>query len=141
MFAFIKAFVAGLIAMLVCNQGLLWLLDRAAVANTASWSTQDLAVTGLPVVAWLALWGALWGLVIWLLVRRAQAAGYYVGAVILAGLLVTGVSLAIAPWLDGPVFGVPLAGYRKNAIVVVLGANAAYGLGFALLMRLLHPPR
>lgn len=141
MFAFIKAFFAGLIAMLGFNQGLLWLLDRAAVANTSSWSAQDLLGTGVPVIGWLALWGALWGLVIWLLVRRAEAAGYYVGAIILGGVMLTGVAAAISPWLDNAVFGVSLAGYPMNAVGVVLAANAAYGLGFALLMRLFHPPR
>lgn len=141
MFAFIKAFVAGLIAMLGFNQGLLWLLDRAAIANTTSWSTQSLLGTGIPVVAWLALWGALWGLVIWSLVRRAEAAGYYVGAIILGAVLLTGVAVAVTPWLGSAVFGVSLVGYAMNAIGVVLAANAAYGLGFAALMRLFHPPR
>ncbi|HET7315380.1 hypothetical protein [Salinisphaera sp.] len=141
MFAFIKAFVAGLIAMLGCNQGLLWLLDDADIANTTTWSTHGLVGTGLPVVAALALWGALWGLVIWPLVRNAEAAGYYVGAIILGAVLVTGVSLAIAPWVGGALFGVALAGYTKDMIGVALAANAAYGLGFAILMRLFHPPR
>lgn len=141
MFAFIKAFVAGLIAMLGFNQGLLWLFDRLSIANTTSWSPQDLPGTGIPVVAWLALWGALWGLVVWSLVRRAEAAGYYVGAIILGGALLTGAAAAITPWLGGAVFGVSLTGYAMNAIGVVLAANAAYGLGFAVIMRLLHPPR
>lgn len=141
MFAFIKAFVAGLIAMLTFNQGLLWLLDRAQIANTMSWRLQDLFGTAIPVVAWLALWGALWGLVIWSLVRRAEAAGYYVGAVILGAVLLTGVAVVVTPWLGGTVFGVSLLGYAMNAIGVMLAANAAYGLGFAVLMRLFHPPR
>lgn len=141
MFAFIKAFVAGLIAMLLFNQGLLYGLDRVALATTNSWSTQEWLGTDVPVVAWLALWGALWGLVIWFLVRHAEAAGYYIGAIILGAVLLTGVSLAIAPWLGSAAFGVALAGYSMHAITVLLGANAAYGLGFAILMRLFHPPR
>lgn len=141
MFAFIKAFVAGIVAMLGFNQGLLWLIDRADIAETTVWSTRGLADTGLPVVGALVIWGALWGLVIWALIRSAEAAGYYVGALILGAVLVTGVSLAIAPWVNGALFGVPLAGYDTHAIGVVLAANAAYGLGLAILMRLLHPPR
>lgn len=139
--AFIKAFIAGLIAMLVFNQGLLGLLEQAEVANTTYWSTRDLFVAGVPVLAWLALWGALWGLVIWWLVRSTEAAGYYVSTIILGAVLLTGVSLIITPWLDSAVFGVPLASYTMDTIVVVLGANAAYGLGFAILMRLFHPSR
>lgn len=141
MFAFIKAFIAGLIAVLIFNQGALWLIDRAALANTMSWDTQSLFGTGIPVIAWLALWGALWGLVIWSLVRRAEAAGYYVGAIILGAVLLTAVAVAITPWVGSAVFGVSLVGYSMNAIGVVLAANAAYGLGFAILMRLFHPPR
>ncbi|KEZ78118.1 hypothetical protein [Salinisphaera hydrothermalis] len=141
MFAFIKAFVAGLIAIVVFNQGALWLIDRAGFAQVATWSTQGLMHTDVPVIAWQALWGGLWGLVIWLLIRRAEAAGYYVGAIILGAVLLTGVALAVTPWLGMGLFGVLLVGYSMNAIGVALAANAAYGLGFALLMRLFHPPR
>lgn len=141
MFAFIKAFVAGVIAVLIFNQGALWLIDRAGFAQITTWSTHDLLSTGVPVIAWQALWGGLWGLVIWPLIRRAEAAGYYVGAIILGAVLLTGVALAVTPWLGVALFGVLLVGYSMNAIGVALAANAAYGLGFALLMHLFHPPR
>lgn len=141
MFAFIKAFVAGLIAMLGFNQGLLWALGRWTSANTTSWSTHDLWGSGVPIVAWLALWGALWGLVVWFLIRRAEAAGYYVGAIILGTVLLSGVVLAITSLVPSATFGVALDGYAMNKIGVLLAANAAYGFGFAVLMRLFHPPR
>jgi riboflavin transporter FmnP len=139
--ALFKAFFAGLIAMFVCNQGLLWILDRLDFAETNFWNMDDPFGMGVSVLGWLCIWGALWGLVLWLLIRNAEAAGYYIGALILAAVLMTAVALAIAPWLGVPLFGVSLPSLAVDAVVALVIANAAYGLGFAILMRLFHPPR
>lgn len=139
--AYIKAFVAGVVAMLVANQAVLWGFDRLDVMQTIYWNTHDFMDTRVPVLAVLALWGAVWGLIIWSLIKSAQAAGYYVAAILFGAILLTGVSVALASWFGPGVFGVSLADYDMNAIAVVAGANAAYGLLFAIVMRVLHPLR
>lgn len=141
MFSFVKAFFAGLAAMLVFNQGALWLIDQTQWAHPEYWNMAPLWVPGFPVIAWLAIWGGLWGIVSWGLIRQAEAAGYYVGSVLMSGVLMTVVALLIALKVARPVFGVDLNDYAYDTIGVVLAANAAYGLGLAIFMRILHPYR
>lgn len=139
MLSFVKAFIAGLIAMLAFHQGGLWLLDWADVITTRFWDTRPLWETRVPMVAWLALWGGFWGPILWALTRNAEAAGYYVGALLVGAVLLTLVMLGLNVWLPADVFGVDLKVLDYETVGSVLAVNAAYGLGVAILMRVLHP--
>ncbi|WP_423822994.1 hypothetical protein V5738_03350 [Salinisphaera sp. SPP-AMP-43] len=141
MFAFIKAFIAGFIAMLTFHQGLLWLLDRAQVISAMAWSMTPAPLLGIPEVLALALWGGLWGLVIWFLIRHAEAAGYYVGAIILSAILLSAVALTVVPLVLGGSVQALIAGMTLHRVGIEMALNGSYGLGLAVLMRIMHPPR
>lgn len=141
MFAFIKAFIAGFIAMLTFHQGLLWLLDRAQVIPATAWSMASAPLIGIPVVLALGLWGGLWGLVIWFLIRNAEAAGYYVGAIILAAILLSAVALTAVPLALGTSVQALIGGFSLHRVGVEMALNGCYGLGLAVFMRIMHPPR
>ena len=141
MFAYIKAFIAGFIAVLAFHQGLLWLFDHFDVMTASAWNLAPVGPFGVPIVVSLAFWGALWGLVLWLLIRRAESAGYYVGAAILGAILPTLLAFSLVPLAKGMSVDSLLASLTLPRIGLAMALNGAYGLGFALLMRVMHPPR
>lgn len=141
MFAFIKAFVAGFIATLTFHQGLLWVFVAANLRSATVWNMAPMPPFGVPAVISLALWGGLWGMLLWLLIRRALAAGYYVGAIILGAIGPTLVYLFVVQWLKGSAMNDIIAGLSLAGVGMGLALNGAWGLGVAIFMRLMHPPR
>lgn len=141
MFAFIKAFVAGFIATLTFHQGLLWVFVAANLRSATVWNMAPMPPFGVPAVISLAFWGGLWGMLLWLLIRRALAAGYYVGAIILGAIGPTLVYLFVVQWLKGSAMNDIVAGLSLAGVGMGLALNGAWGLGVAIFMRLMHPPR
>lgn len=141
MFAYIKAFIAGFVSTLVFHQGLLWGLDRLGYVSATAWNLSPVAPLGIPLVVSLAFWGALWGLVLWFLIRRAEAAGYYVGALILGAILPTAVALTLVPLARGGDVESMMQGWTLHRIAIGMALNGFFGLGVAVLMRFMHPPR
>lgn len=134
----IKAFVAGVLAMLIFHQGALAGLHYLGATPIAAYAMTPGWPLGLPVLLSLAVWGGIWGVVLWGLIRNAEAAGYYVGAMILAALLLSVVHLFVLL----PLQGQPLAaGWDTHFSVGVLVLNALWGLGLALFMRVFKPLR
>ena len=97
MFAYIKALIAGLLSIIVFHQGLLWGLNQLDIVEATPWSLASVGGFGMPVLAWLCIWGAVWGVVLWPLIRNAQSAGYYVGAILLSAILPTLVAFSLVP--------------------------------------------
>lgn len=141
MFAYVKALVAGVVSMLAFHEGALWALDALGYVSAMPWHTEPATFFDVPGLVWLGAWGALWGLVLWALIRNAQAAGYYVGALILGAILVTLADLFGVPLLKGHGTDGMMAGLALDHIVTAMILNGVFGLGLALIMRLLHPPR
>ena len=142
MFAFIKAFVAGFVSTLTFHQGLLWLFIAAQLVPTGTpWKMTPVPPFDIPSVISLAFWGGLWGMLLWLLIRRAMAAGYYVGAIILGAIGPTLVALFIVQWLKGQTMTEIFDGLSMARVGVGLALNGFWGLGVAVFMRVMHPPR
>ena len=142
MFAFIKAFIAGFISTLTFHQGLLWLFGAAGVvAGATTWNMTPVPPFGVPSVISLAFWGGLWGMLLWLLIRRALAAGYYVGAIILGAIGPTLVYLFVVQWLKGQSMAEIFDHLSMARVGIGLALNGCWGLGVAVLMRIMHPPR
>lgn len=134
----IKAFVAGVLAMLVFYQGALAGLHYLDATPITAYTMSAGWLPGWPVLLLWTLWGGVWGIILWGLIRGTEAAGYYVGAIILAAILPS------AAYLFGalPLAGKPLAlGWDTHFIAGVLLLHALWGLGLALFMRLFKPPR
>lgn len=133
----IKAFVAGVLAMLVFHQGALAGLHYLGETSISAYDMTPAWPLGLPVLWSWSLWGGIWGVILWGLIRNAQAAGYYVGAMVLAALLPSAVYLLAVM----PLAGQPLAaGWDRHFIIGVLLLHALWGLGVALFMRVFKPP-
>jgi len=131
---YLKAFVAGFLSTLVFHQGLLYVLWLAGGSPRVPYEMTPVPPLGVPAVLSLAFWGGLWGIVIWPLLRTSTEKSYWARALILGAVQPTLVALFVVMPLKGR--GVA-GGWDPNLITGALILNGAWGLGVALLMRLL----
>ena len=132
----VKAFIAGFVSTLVFHQGLLWLLYVAGVSPRAPWDMTAVPPLRVPAVVSLAFWGGVWGIALWVLVRHSSGSAYWAKALVIGAL---GPSL-VAWFVVMPLKGMgPAGGWNPKIIVGALLLNGVWGLGVALLMRLLSP--
>jgi hypothetical protein len=130
-----KAFVAGFASTLVFHQGLLWLLYAGGFSPRAPWNLTPVPPLHVPAVISLAFWGGVWGIVLWALIGASDDGAYWIMALLIGAL---GPSL-IAWFVVMPMKGMGLAGgWDPKIIVGGLLLNGAWGLGTALLIRLLN---
>lgn len=134
-----RSFAAGFVSTLVFHQGVLALLHAAGAVPRAAWSLAPVPPFGVPSVLSLAFWGGLWGIVLWWLIRGRRGASYWWLALLWGALLPSAVALLIV----FPLKGMPVAGgWDPKILLGALLLNGAWGLGVALLMRLMGtPPR
>ena len=135
---FVKAFIAGFVSTLAFHQGVLALLYFAGAVPHAPYDLRAVPPLGLPAVISLAFWGGVWGAAIWSLLKHVGGAAYWVWAVVIGAI---GPS-AVALFIVYPLKGMPVAGgWDPKLLGTALLINGAWGLGLALLMRLLrHAP-
>lgn len=130
----VKWFIAGFVATLVFHQGLLGLLYVAGVSPRAPFDLTATAPLGIPQVISLAFWGGIWAVVLAPLLARLKAGSGWAGWVI-AGAL--GPSI-VALFIVFPLKGLPMAGgWDPKLIIGALLLNGAWGLGCAVILRLL----
>jgi hypothetical protein len=132
--SYVKAFIAGFLATLIFHQGLLALLHAAGPAP-APFNMTPTGPLGVPSVLSLAFFGGLWGIVLWLVIRGAAGARYWLLAVVVGAL---GPSI-VAWFVVMPLKGMgPAGGFDPKIIVGALLVNAAWGFGTGLLLRLMR---
>ena len=135
---FVKAFIAGFVSTLVFHQGVLALFYLGGAIPRAPYDLGAVPPLGIPAVISLALWGGVWAMAIWPLLKNVAGAAYWVRALVIGAI---GPS-AVALFLVFPLKGMPMAGgWGPKIIIAALILNGAWGVGMALLMRLLgHAP-
>ena len=132
--AYLKAFVAGFASTLVFHQGLLWVLYAGGFSPRAPWNMTPVPPLHAPAVISLAFWGGLWGIVLWALIGASSGSAYWIKAVVIGAL---GPSL-VAWFVVMPIKGLGAAGgWDPKIIVGALMLNGAWGIGTALLIRML----
>jgi hypothetical protein len=132
---FVQAFIAGFVSTLVFHQGVLALLYLAGAVPRAPYDLRAVPPLGLPAVISLAFWGGVWGAAIWSVLKHVGRAAYWVWAVVIGAIGPSAVALLIVY----PLKGMPVAGgWDPKLLGTALLLNGAWGLGLALLMRLLH---
>jgi hypothetical protein len=132
---YLKAFIAGFVSTLLFHQGLLWLLYMGGLSPMAPWNMTPVHPLRVPAVISLAFWGGVWGVVLWAFIRTARGAPYWWKALVLGAL---GPSL-VAWFIVMPMKGQgPAGGWDPKIIIGALLLNGAWGLGVALLMRLMN---
>jgi hypothetical protein len=130
----LKPFVAGFVSTLIFHQGVLAMLHAAGRTPRAPYDLSPTWPFGLPQVVSLACWGGLWGIVLWPLIRSSRS--YWATAVALGALAPSAVALFVVfPLKQRPVAG----GWDPAILGGALLLNGAWGLGVALLMRMLAP--
>lgn len=131
---YLAAFIAGFISTLVFHQGVLAALHARGLWPKPAWPMTPTPPFRVPAVISLAFWGGLWGIALWLLVRGLTEAPYWSAAVAFGALAPSAVALLVV----FPLKGMPLGGgWAPKVIVPVLVLNGAWGLGTALLLRLM----
>jgi hypothetical protein len=132
---YVKAFVAGFLSTLLFHQGMLALLHALNPAAPAPFRMAATAPFGVPAVISLAFWGGLWGMALWLVIRARTGAAYWSWATIIGAVAPSAVALLLVM----PLKGMAVAGGGDPKVIVgALLLNGAWGIGVALLMRLLQ---
>jgi hypothetical protein len=92
----------------------------------------------IPAVISLAFWGGARGVAIWPLLKNANGLAYWVRAQVISAIASGSVTLFIV----SPLKGMPMAGgWNLKVIVSTLILNGTWGLGMALLMRIMRASR
>jgi hypothetical protein len=137
---FAKAFVAGFVSTLTFHQGLFALFYLVALVSRAPYDLGAVPPLGVPAVISLASWGGAWGMAIWPLLKNVDGPAYWVRAMVISTIAAGSVGLFIV----APLKSLPMAGGGNvKVIVTTLLLDGTWGLGMALLMRLMraHTPQ
>lgn len=126
----LKAFAAGFVATLVFHQGLFALLHLAGLVPVPAYNFSPVPPLGVPAVISLAFFGGLWGPPVAWLIRNDDGARRWLKAFVFGAIGPT----AVAMLLVFPLKGLPV---EPKTVVGGLLLNGCWGLGVALLMRLL----
>ncbi len=128
----IRWFVAGALAVPLCHQVMLGLLNVAGIVDRAPFAFESTEPFGVPQLISLSFWGGVWGIILGLVLARARTARtYWMIAVIFGAIAPT----LVAGFVVAPLKGQPAGGNAQLAVVGLL-VNAAWGAGTAGLYRL-----
>ena len=131
----LKAFIAGFLSTLIFHQGVIALFHVLGAYPHAPFSMAGTHPFGVPQVISLAFFGGLWGVVLWPLIRKAGGAQLWARALVLGAIAPTVVAFCIVFPMKGMAFA---AGWDPKMWIGGLIVNGAWGLGLALIMRLLN---
>ena len=131
----VKWFIAGFIATLIFHQGLLGVLYAAGISPRAPFNLAATAPLGIPQVISLAFWGGVWAVALAPLLSKLTASRWWLGWIV-AGAI--GPS-AVALFIVFPLKGMAMAGgWDPKLIIGALLLNGAWGLGCAVMLRLMR---
>lgn len=135
----LTGFVAGCLAVLICHQGMYWLLKvtGAVPLAGAAWNLNPAKEAfGMPVLFNQMFWGGLWGVAYaaisdWLPVRRNWLKGFLFGSL---GTLLLGSWIAVSLIKGGPLFN----GFLVDLKAIKLASGflldgVAFGIGLGLI--------
>ena len=127
-------FLAGFLATLLFHQPLMWMFHRAGLSPLPAYEMTRVPPFGVPSVISLSFWGGLWAVVMLHLLTHLHDRGelYWIAAMLFGAVLPTLVAgLVVVPLKKIKVSN------RGQMLIVGLVVNGAWGLGSALLYRLL----
>jgi hypothetical protein len=130
----VLAFIAGALAVLIFHQLLFLLLYLLGVIPVAPFGLKPTAPFGVPEVVSASFWGGVWGIVFFLILPRFfQGRSYWLASAIIGGLALTFVYIfVVVPLKTGA-----LPQNMGGLFIIGFLLNAAWGIGWALLLLLL----
>ena len=126
-------FVAGFLAVLTFQSGLVAILHAAGAVPFAPWSLAPVPPFGAPRSLSAAFWGGLWGIAYALLEPRLTARlGWWAGGLAFGAVLpVLVLWFVVMPLKGQPVGG----GFSASRVLLTVVIQAAFGLGTAVIFR------
>jgi hypothetical protein len=126
-------FVAGFLAVLTFQSGLVAILYAAGAVPFAPWSLAPVPPFGVPRSLSAAFWGGLWGIAYALLEPRLTARlGWWAGGLAFGAVLpVLVLWFVVLPLKGQPVGG----GFGASRVLLAVVVHAAFGLGTAIIFR------
>jgi hypothetical protein len=114
---------------------MLGLLHATGLTAASPYVIRPVSPFGVPLVLSAAFWGGIWGIVFALLERRfPRGAAYWIAAILFGAVVLT----LVAWFVVAPLKGTPVAaGFHPASMAVGPLVNGAWGLGMALIFRLL----
>jgi hypothetical protein len=135
---YLKAFLAGFASTLLFHQGLIAFLHAFGFIPRVPYSFAPTMPFHVPQVISLAFWGGVWGIPLWLAIRRKGSVKYWFTALVFGALFPS----IVAWFVVFPLKGLPVAGgWKPSGILVGLLVNGAWGIGVALLMKMMRARR
>jgi hypothetical protein len=126
-------FVAGFLAVLTFQSGLVAILHAAGAVPFAPWSLAPVPPFGVPRSLSAAFWGGLWGIAYALLEPRLTARlGWWAGGLAFGAVLPVLVLWFVALPLKGQPVG---GGFGASTVLLTVVIHAAFGLGTAVIFR------
>lgn len=131
-------FVAGFLATILFHQGLWFVFNQLGLIplSRPAWPTDAVPPLGIPALISKAFWGGLWGLVLAPFLTRFSGSGYWLSWILAGAIALPLVAFFVVPPLKG-LDTPPL--WPRYLVSMML--NATWGLGTALLLRLLGAAR
>jgi hypothetical protein len=127
-----KWFVAGALAVPLCHQIALLVLNAIGFIDRAPFSMAATKPFGIPSVISLSFWGGVWGIILGLVLMRLRGPAYWIVAVIFGAVAPS----LVAGFVVAPLKGVSMSGSKM--LVTGLVVNAAWGLGTAIFERVMR---
>jgi hypothetical protein len=127
-------FLAGFLATLLFHQPLMWMFQRAGMSPRPAYEMTRVPPLGVPSVISLSFWGGLWAVLMLHVLSHLHDQGvmYWIAATVFGAVLPTLVAgLVVVPLKKIKVSN------RGQMLIVGLVVNGAWGLGSALIYRLL----
>lgn len=133
----LRWFIAGALAVPLCHQVVLALLNVAGVIPRKPFAMTPTEPFGVPQVISLSFWGGVWGIILGLILMRAKSPrAFWIIAIVVGAIAPTLVAgLVVAP-LKGQA-----AGGDAKMFAIGLLINGAWGLGTAAFYRLMDRRR
>jgi hypothetical protein len=129
----IKWFAAGGLAVPLFHQPMLALMKAIGFIDRAPYAMDPTEPFGVPQLLSLSFWGGVWGLILLLVLRRMTGPKYWIVAAVFGAIAPT----LVAGFVVAPLKGQAAGGNVKMAITG-FAVNAAWGIGTALLARMME---
>lgn len=131
-------FLAGFLAVLIFHQSLWYVLNVVGLIpwERPAWPLDPIPPFGVPSVISKAFWGGVWGAALTPMLRDLRGRTYWTAWTVIGAFALSLVAFFVVP----PIKGEPIPALWPRFLAALL-VNAAWGLGTALLLRLMPPAR